>query len=194
MVVWFFVQTVAQIYHTIFLQQFPPMLSLLKPCLSIIIVASSRLEVEILNLNLFIQKNLYCPGLHPLQVLFNHHWNTRILRLSAHPKCEDNFLIVLIFNSAEVSLEAKNSFHVLVTMSCSESELAVAETQPSAPTEDLSKNYASPIVATPVSTITRPPLDIICVLDTSGSMSSDSKLKNLLFAGFFPQQILLTHL
>jgi hypothetical protein len=89
----------------------------------------------------------------------------------------------------EISLAENNKFHVLVTMSCAESVgereavLATASLE-AAPDSNLSKNEGAPIVAIPTSlSPSRPPLDIICVLDTSGSMSSDNKLTNLLFAG-----------
>jgi uncharacterized protein with von Willebrand factor type A (vWA) domain len=71
-----------------------------------------------------------------------------------------------------------------VTISCTEPE-GVGEavlTAAAAPDTNLSKDEGAPIVAIPTSP-SRPPLDIICVLDTSGSMSSDNKLTNLLFAG-----------
>ncbi len=61
-------------------------------------------------------------------------------------------------------------------------------TAPSAPPsqEDLSKDtipITIPTAVTASTTPSRPPLDVICVLDTSGSMSSDNKLTNLIFAG-----------
>jgi hypothetical protein len=91
-----------------------------------------------------------------------------------------------------LSLAGNNKFHVLVTMSCLDNEgEGVAEAVVSSdikPSEDsLSKNGGAPIatLASSPSSPSRPPLDIICVLDTSGSMSSDNKLKNLIFAGDF---------
>lgn len=107
----------------------------------------------------------------------------------------------------EISCEGYSKFHVLVTMSCVESTPPLATiVEASAPSQEelLTKddiNVAIPaaavVIATPSPNTTpspssssttttskpsRPPLDIICVLDTSGSMGSDNKLENLKFA------------
>jgi Mg-chelatase subunit ChlD len=100
------------------------------------------------------------------------------------------------YDRRESSLSGNNKFHVLVTMSCLDNEaegeveatvVAAAETKPS--DDSLLKNGDAPIATlapSPSSHPSRPPLDIICVLDTSGSMSSDNKLKNLIYAGLVP--------
>lgn len=74
-----------------------------------------------------------------------------------------------------------------MTMSCVDNEgegVAEAIAMPSDMKSSEDKNGGAPIATiAPSPSSSRPPLDIICVLDTSGSMSSDNKLKNLIFAG-----------
>lgn len=99
---------------------------------------------------------------------------------------------------SEISCEGYSKFHVLVNMTCVESTppeaMVVAPSAPIQQDDTLTKSdipvvipAAAVVVASPAPAPStkppRPPLDIICVLDTSGSMGSDNKLENLKFAG-----------
>jgi hypothetical protein len=92
---------------------------------------------------------------------------------------------------SSISNSGEPQFYAVVTLSCS------SAATPSAPPitaiavpSDL-KNGGSVGVAVAIdasaasSSLSRPPQDIICVLDTSGSMSSQNKLTNLLYAGSY---------